>query len=208
MEAGVDLSFRSPFRERFGTTSIIQIGGRGNRNFEWLGGVAVHDFTVSHVDGLRPHPAATVPANVLADLFKEGKFNDAFDPAELVTLAMRREIKQRTGGDCVALLAAERDCRYPEVAELGRIIDTDTRLVVVDRPLRDRIAMRERLSMRELLDGSVQIWAYKINTLALEPLPSRREIYWWPYAYDAALLGYMEGALHLDEITNGSAVIV
>lgn len=30
MEAGVDISFRTPFRERFATTSLIQIGGRGN----------------------------------------------------------------------------------------------------------------------------------------------------------------------------------
>jgi CRISPR-associated endonuclease/helicase Cas3 len=52
MEAGVDLSFRTPFRERFATASLIQIGGRGNRNFEWSEGVTVHDFAVSHVDGL------------------------------------------------------------------------------------------------------------------------------------------------------------
>ena len=71
MEAGVDLSFRTPFREHFAATSLIQIGGRGNRNFEWPEGVTVHDFIVDHVEGLKPHPAAKESAGVLADLFGE-----------------------------------------------------------------------------------------------------------------------------------------
>jgi CRISPR-associated endonuclease/helicase Cas3 len=208
MEAGIDVSFRTPFRERFATASAIQIGGRGNRNFEWPEGITVHDFIVSYVDGLKAHPAATVPANILADLFKEGRFDGAIDPAKLVTLAMLREIKQRKEKSHTALLEAEREHRYPDVAKLGQVIDTDTRLVVVDRPLRDRIVSRERLSMREILAGSVQIWAYKIDSLGLEPLPGRQEIYWWPHAYNGNFLGYMEGALFLDAISTGSALIV
>ncbi|MFB2552229.1 hypothetical protein [Ensifer soli] len=53
MEAGVDLSFRTPFRERFSAASLIQISGRGNRNAEWSEGVTVHDFTISHSDRLK-----------------------------------------------------------------------------------------------------------------------------------------------------------
>lgn len=208
MEAGVDLSFRTPFRERFATTSLIQIGGRGNRNFEWPEGVIVHDFIVSHVGGLKRHPAATVPANVLADLFDQHCFEGVIDPAELVTRAMKLEIKQRKRESYTALIDAERDHRYPEVAELGRVIDTDTRLVVVHSALRDRIVARERLSMREVLSGSVQIWAYKIDILGLDPLPGRREIYWWPHLYDATFLGYMEGALALEAVSNGDTLIV
>ena len=68
MEAGVDFSFRTPFRERFATTSLVQIGGRGNRNFEWPEGIIVYDFIVSHVEGLREHPAAHVSADVPAIL--------------------------------------------------------------------------------------------------------------------------------------------
>ena len=83
MEAGIDLSFRTPFRERFATTSLIQIGGRGNRNFEWAEGITVHDFIVSHVQGLRRHPDATVPANVLADLFAEGKLDRFHRPVQI-----------------------------------------------------------------------------------------------------------------------------
>jgi CRISPR-associated endonuclease/helicase Cas3 len=208
MEAGVDVSFRTPFRERFATTSIIQIGGRGNRNFEWPDGVTVHDFVVSFVEGLKDHPAARVSANVLAEFFEKGRFEGTIDAADLVTLAMRREIKLRSDTDCNALLQAERGRCYPDVAKLGRVIDTDTRLVVVDRLLRDRIVARDRLSMREILNGSVQIWAHKINKLGLECLVGRQEIYWWPHDYDPTFLGYMQGALRLDAISAGDALIV
>jgi CRISPR-associated endonuclease/helicase Cas3 len=208
MEAGVDLSFRTPFRERFATTSLIQIGGRGNRNFEWSEGVTVHDFVVSHIDGLQQHPAAAIPADVLADLFNQGKLTGSLSPADLVTAAMKLEIRRRRREDQNGLVAAERERRYPEVATLGRVIDADTRLVVVDPSLRESIIAREKLSARELLSGSVQIWAKKIDLLALDSLPGRREIYWWPYAYDASFLGYMAGALDLRDVMNGKALIV
>ncbi|MEJ1976286.1 MAG: hypothetical protein WDN49_09475 [Acetobacteraceae bacterium] len=56
---------------------------------------------------------------------------------------------------------------------------------------------REQLSVREILAGSVQIYTDKIRSLGLEALPARQEVFWWPHAYDAAFLGYMEGALFL-----------
>jgi CRISPR-associated endonuclease/helicase Cas3 len=207
MEAGVDFSFRTPFRERFATASLIQIGGRGNRNNEWPSGVTAHDFIVSANEGLNSHPAARIPAGILADFFDNGQLEGEFDPAELVTLAMRREIRQRTKEGGKALLTAEEDRCYPEVAKLGRVIDTDTRLVVVDPDLRDRIKERETVSMRDMLAGSVQIWANKIDSLGLEALPARQEIYWWPHAYDPAFLGYMEGALFLQAVESGESLI-
>lgn len=208
MEAGVDLSFRTPFRERFATTSLIQIGGRGNRNFEWPDGVTVHDFIVSCVDGLKAHPAAKIPAGVLADLLGRKALEGPFDAADLVTRAIALEVRQHNQTTSNSLVTAEARRNYPDVATLGRIIATDTRLVVVDPLLRDRIAARERLAARELLSGSVQIWANKISSLALDPLPSRQEIYWWPHAYDPSFLGYMAGALSLHDVANGGVIIV
>ena len=208
MEAGVDISFRTPFRERFATTSLIQIGGRGNRNFEWSEGVTVHDFQMSHVDGLKAHPAAAISAEVLSDFFSDKEFEKAIDPAQLVTLAMRKEIRRRGQPHQNALFTAEDEKHYPEAAKYGKVIDTDTRLVVVDQELRDRVVARERISMRELLSGSVQIWTNKIDRLGLDSLPGRDEIFWWPHAYDPTFLRYMEGALFLDSVAEGSAIII
>lgn len=199
VEAGVDISFRTPFRERFATTSLIQIGGRANRNFEYSEGVAVHDFIVDHDEGLKQHPAAAAGADVLEKLFAEGRLNGDVDPAAVVTLAMRREMKRQSELLSDHLGTAERDCRYPDVNSLGRIIEADTRLVVVDPALRKRVESREKISTRELLAGSVQIWARKISALKLEQIDGRRELYWWPYDYDAGFLGYMAGVLDLLE---------
>jgi CRISPR-associated endonuclease/helicase Cas3 len=205
MEAGVDFSFRTPFRERFATTSLVQIGGRGNRNLEWPEGIIIYDFIISHVEGLREHPAARVSADILGKLFREGKFDTVADPAELVTHAMRREMRQSTQYHHNELVIAERERRYPEVAQFGRVISSDTRLVVVDRLLRDRIVARDLVPT---LSRSVQIWAHKIHSLGLESIPGRNEINWWPHAYDESFLGYMAGALQLDEVLSGTALIV
>ena len=207
MEAGVDLSFRTPFRERFATASLIQIGGRGNRNNEWSGGVAVHDFIIDTIEGLKHHPKATISAGILEKLFKDGFLKGEIDPARLVTLAMKREIREQNKQGKNALVTAEGVRCYPEVAELGRVIDADTRVVVVDAGLHDRIVAHERLTMRDILAGSVQIWANKVALLGLAPLPGRQEIFWWPHAYDPEFLGYMKGALFLRAVASGDILI-
>jgi hypothetical protein len=90
-------------------------------------------------------------------------------------------------------------------------------LVVVDEALKNRVIEREHVSTRELLAGSVQIWTRKIDRLGLDPfrllglndpLPGRDEIFWWPHAYDPTFLGYMEGALFLEGVAEGAAIIV
>lgn len=207
VEAGVDISFRSPFRERFSSTSLIQIGGRGNRNFEYPEGITVHDFMVDHDGGLKQHPAAVAGGDVMEALFAEGRFSSEVDPAEIVTLAMRRELRRQGGMLVDHLGSAERDRRYPDVTSLGRIIDTDTCLVVVDPALRDRIVTREKIPARELLAGSVQIWARKITVLKLEQIDGRRELYWWPHKYDGAFLGYMAGVLQLLSVEQDVVIV-
>jgi CRISPR-associated endonuclease/helicase Cas3 len=206
VEAGLDLSFRTAFRERFATASLIQIGGRINRHAECAGAATVHDFIVSYVGGLKEHPAAWGAAKVLGDLFGEHRFASDVDAAALVTLAMRREMREQRGAVGEALLVAERDRRYRDVASLGRVIDSDTRLVVVDPRLRDRLAAHQALPVRDLLAGSVQIWSSNITRFGLEPIPERHEVYWWPHAYDAGFLGFMAGALSLAEAPGDQAV--
>jgi len=115
--------------------------------------------------------AQTYPA------FRDKEFEKALDPAQLVTLAMRKEIKRRGQPSENALLVAEKESRYPETAKYGKVIDTDTCLVVVDRNLRDRIIAREHVSARELLLGSVQVWTNKIDPLGLDSLPGRDEVF-------------------------------
>ncbi len=94
------------------------------------------------------------------------------------------------------------------MASLGRIIDADTRLVVVNETLRDRLIHGDRIPVRELLAGSVQIWSSKINSLGLDPIRGRDETYWWPHKYDPAFLGFMAGALDLKSIASGELIAI
>ena len=194
VEAGVNLSFASPFRERFTTASLIQVGGRANRHGELANPAIVTDFFIDTDGQLTRHPGAAGSGAVLGELFEQDWFSRPFQPASLVTEAMRREVR-KVGVATNQLLVSERNRDYPEVARRGRVIDADTRLVVVDPDLRDRLERREDVTARQLLGGSVQIWVHQIQRRALEPIPGRPEVFWWPYPYDSSLLGYMAGVL-------------
>ena len=197
VEAGVNLSFRSALRERFSAASLIQVGGRANRHAELGEPALVQDFFFDGGGLLKRHPAATLPGQVLRDLFAENRLAGAFDPATLVTMAMRRELKNGAANLGKKLLDAEAANDYPTVAKLGRVIDSDTRLVVVDAQLRQRLEAFDRVTAHELLSHSVQIWSTALSSFGLEAIRGRPGIYWWPHPYCGEFLGYMKGALPL-----------
>ena len=168
-------------------------------------GGTVLDFSLDSGNGIIAHPAAKIAASVLYDHINAGLFTaDVVDPADLVTRAMSSELRKRAMSEIDPLVRAERARNYPEVADLGRIITADTRLVIVDPTLRDRIVARERVDFVSLVRGSVQIWAKKLDALGVMPVPGRQDVFWWPHEYDPEFLGYMAGALRIqDFITTG-----
>jgi CRISPR-associated endonuclease/helicase Cas3 len=207
VEAGVDLSFRSALRERFSTASLIQVGGRVNRHGE-NGDGTVFDFVIDEGDGITRHPAARCPAAVLKRQLEAGLLSAEHDPAAVITRAMAEEIRDRGGLGHDSLAEEERNRDYPRVAEMGRVIDADTRLVVIDPALIERLIARERVGFRQLLGGSVQLWSTRVSALRLECMPSCPELYLWPYEYDAEFLGYMAGVLKLvDFLRTGIAIV-
>lgn len=208
VEAGVDLSFRTAFRERFSLASLIQTGGRVNRHGELTTGGTVHDFEVEHQDGLTRHPDATGPAHVLRRFFERNLLQDGFDSAARVTRAMAEEIRGEAGTVGLSLTTAESAQDYPGVAELGRVINADTRTVVVDQALRDRLTRRLPVTHRDLLAGSVQLWAKDIRLLALPCLLPHRDLYEWPYSYDPDFLGYMAALMELKRVRDGRVLLI
>ena len=97
------------------------------------------------------------------------------------------------------LRKAERLEDFPLVAELYKVIDSDTRTVVVDPELVSRLRRGERLPWRDLLRGSVQIWEHKLRDLAIQSLEWDENVYCWTGLYDPDFLGYMAGVLPLIE---------
>jgi CRISPR-associated endonuclease/helicase Cas3 len=208
VEAGVDLSFRCAFRERFSTASTIQIGGRVNRHGEYshFGPGAVYDFALTG-RGITQHPGASISADVLRNLMGKDLLNIG-SPTNTGTQAMIEELKLAGGLPSDPLVKAELERDYPSVRELGKVIEADTRFVVVDQNLKECLKERIPVDFRTLLRGSVQLWAHKIDKLRLERLPGRKDIYVWPYDYDPDFLGYMKDMLKLEEfIAEGGAII-
>jgi CRISPR-associated endonuclease/helicase Cas3 len=208
VEAGVDLSFRCGFRERFAVSSTIQVGGRVNRHGEYepVGGGIVYDFSLGD-DGITQHPAARVSAHVLRELIATGELNRR-SPGDLVTNAMRAELAGRGGLGADALAKEEAARNYPAVSAAGRVIQAETRIVVVDERLKALLTERRVVSFRFLLRGSVQLWATKIEKLGLKELPGRHDLYVWNDAYEPEFLGYMAGVLRNERfLREGGGVI-
>lgn len=206
LEAGLNLSFRTGFRERFSTASLIQTGGRVNRNGEYNDKKAatVFDFTLDSVGGISRHPGARDSGEVLKRQFARGDFG-RMSPSALVSAAMVEELKAGLAWD--QLSKAEKEKDYPGAAKHGRVISADTRVVLVDSDLAERLKAGERLSFQEILSGSVQVWAQRIEALGLREVPGRRELYEWPHEYDD-FLGYMAGVLKMHAFVEAGGEVI
>jgi len=209
VEAGMDFSFRAGFRERASTASLIQIGGRVSRGDEFIN-AEVWDLLLRD-DQFRHNPVMTISRQAL-DRFTLDELNHML-PAELATTAMRREWTSGAEEKAIDLIKQENSMEYPNVSKGCRVIDADTRTVIIDKPLAEDVRKGEKVSRMEIMRYSVQIWASKIEKLGLEPITHNRqsrdsEIYFWGYDYDPDFLGYMDGVLKMEDfITSGGAVI-
>jgi len=206
VEAGLDFSFRSAFRQRASISSLIQVGGRVRRRNEDFNSVLI-DFKIE--DRLiNRHPAFTLSSQILERLFDENKVG-ADSPSDLVTEALRRELMSDTNGTYKLIQQKEIDGDYPEVARLYNVISENTTLVVIDSSLIQKLERGEKVTPRELNRGSVQIWTNKLIKTCAFPIEGLPGIFGWPEEdYDRLFLGYMKGMLRLlmTELEGGGVI--
>ncbi len=209
VEAGMNFSFRTGFRERASTASLIQIGGRVSRGDEFED-AEVWDILLRD-DRFRANPAISISRNAL-DLFAVDELNH-LSATQLATSAMKREWTAGAEEKARQIVECEDRMEYPNVSKQCRVIDTKTCTVIVDHGLAQAVRKGKKVSKVELMKYSVQIWAHKIDKLALCPLndisrPSCTHLYMWPYEYDADFIGYMDGVLKMEKfISAGGSVI-
>ncbi len=208
VEAGMDFSFCTGFRERSSTASLIQIGGRVSRGDEFKN-PEVWDILLRD-DKFRGNPAITISRQAL-DRFTVDELNIRH-PAGLATDAMKREWTSGAEEKARQLIQHEDAMEYPSVSKECRVIDSETCTIIVDKSLAEVIEKGKKVSRFELMNYSVQIWTNKIEKLRLKPLAAcdRYEtgLFFWPYEYDPDFLGYMQGVLKLEEfIAAGGAII-
>jgi CRISPR-associated endonuclease/helicase Cas3 len=201
VEAGVDFSFRSAFRESWGLVNLLQIAGRASRSGEYPD-TEVWDFRHDESGGLSLHPQAKVARGLLADIFTDCARQQRQPSPGDCTEALRLELRNDRGTQASRIEEierAEKAADYPEVAKLCRIITADTRAVLVDQALVKRIESRDRTqfpSWREIMQSSVQIWASKLDAtkLPVKPVGPDGELWAWIGKYDS-FLGYMAWVL-------------
>lgn len=205
VEAGLDFSFRCAVRESCSVASIVQTGGRTNRESKWnaseVWDVRLQDPLFNH------HPAFEQSRKVLKTMLQSGTF-DRGSPAGWVTEALRREILLRFSSSGDELKKLENRLDFPGVAKLYTVIDTRTCLVVVHHELIEKLERHERVASRDLLLGSVQMWASAIDRWAVQKFNRFDELYKWTAAYDPQFLGYMEGALPMVLAGKGGGYVV
>jgi len=199
VEAGVDFSFRTGFRELGSLTSLLQASGRVNRNGlspdaeVWTFCLAEDGMTVSN-PGMK---------NSAAVLRKYLEANTRLN-ASLVTDAIEKEIKLY-GMNSVhtKLIEAEERNNFPFVETNFQVIESDTRIAVVDDTIVQKIKSG-KLNWRELQQNSLQIAKYKLQELHMKEIKER--IYHWSLRYDN-FIGYMAGIMQANSLKNDTLII-
>lgn len=202
VEAGVDFSFRTAFRESCGLVNLIQIAGRVNRHEEHSAeDPKVWDFRHDGLSLLSVHPQFKLSRSVLAGMFSDGLVAPT---SEACSEALRRELSCDYGeGEerATAVRLAEKQGKYPEVARLCRLINQDTRTVVVCLKLAEELESlhpSQYPPMKDIMKHSVQLWASRLESAKwpVKPICGSDELWAWVGEY-SPFLGYMAGVLPL-----------
>lgn len=188
VEAGVDFSFRTGFREISSLLSLLQAAGRVNRHGRNTEAV-MWSFSLQDDSMLPKNPALDVSAEVLRSYFQKRL---PITP-ELSTRSMQDELVR--DDSCMSAICdfAELEAaqQFRTLAQKFRIIDQKTVLAVPDDSMVSAIA-EGRASWQELQRHAVSVRKEKIVLWHLREIADG--IYQWTLGYDS-FLGYMHGVL-------------
>ena len=199
VEAGMDFSFGTGFRQRCSVASLIQTGGRINRGGKESVAAEVWDFDFADTATFPNNPGVEVPRLALKDLIERGLIAGTETSPDLATVclhAMKYEFGPARQNVAKRLVNLERQMDYPALAEEFKLIPSEAHTVLIDRTLAARIAAGFPVDAREVRQRSVQMYINKIERFGIEPvLRSVGELYVLPegWAYDPHGFGYMAG---------------
>lgn len=188
VEAGVDFSFRTGFREISSLLSLLQAAGRVNRHGRNTEAV-MWSFSLQDDSMLPKNPALDVSAAVLRSYFQKRL---PITP-ELSTRSMQDELVR--DDSCMSAICdfAELEAaqQFRTLAQKFRVIDQKTVLAAPDDSMASAIA-EGRASWQELQRHAVSVRKEKIVLWHLREIADG--IYQWTLGYDS-FLGYMHGVL-------------
>lgn len=209
VEAGMDFSFHCGFRQRASAASLIQLGGRVNRAANLGDESYVLDFTFADTRNFPDNPSLKPSQEALVSLFANNDFspNKPSDLSAICLAALKAEFRAGTQDAAANLIQTENDADYPEVAKQCRVIQSDTRTIIVDPQIAHRLKNHKPVTRLEIGRNSVQMYHSKIDRLGIPLLRPDLDIYQLPksWAYDPDFLGYMAEPLRFvqSEIPDG-----
>ena len=204
VEAGVNLSFKTGVRELASLNSLVQTSGRVNRNATDQC-ADVWTFKLKQEGLLKLHPMLKESRWVLSKFFKNSQETPI--SSDLCTKALSMEIL-RSGKAIDAMLTAEQSMNFPEVEQKFKVIDADTRLVVIDSNLAKALMYKKAVDWKDLQRKSVQLWGYKIKDLGLKEISGHENLYTWgDWGYDE-FIGCMKGILELEQFSKDGGGIL
>lgn len=197
VEAGVDLSFKTGFRERCSLVSLLQTGGRINRENTHIE-AEIWDFSLLFNDSLKKHPAFEDSGRILGELFDADKVSPDY-----CCEALKREIRQSYPHENMDKIdKAEKNLDFPNVEQLFKVINSYTVTALANQEIIDRLKNWQPVSRDEIQKNSVQIWSYKKDEWALEEISQHPGLFYWRLEYDE-FLGYMKGAIVAENAKHG-----
>lgn len=189
VEAGVDFSFRTGFREISSLLSLLQAAGRINRHGKYSD-ARMWSFTLQDDSMLTKNKSVESSAEILRTYFENGV---SIVP-ELSTRSMNDEIS--CDDSCMKkikyLLEQEGLMQFQTIDQEFEVIDNDTVPVVVDATLAKAIATGKG-EWSALQKQSVSIRRTKVKPWKMLPIVGN--VYQWTLGYDD-FLGYMHGVLN------------
>lgn len=195
VEAGVDFSFRTGFRELSSLLSLLQAAGRVNRHGT-IQNAQMWSFLLQEDSMLKSNSMLEDARRVLRRYFDKG-----IDIApELSTQSMNDEIVLNDSRirEIQQLMALEAEMQFKEVESRFNVIDSDTVCAVVDKTLARAITYGNG-DWRALQRKAVSVRRYNIQRWNLKEIA--KDIYQWTLGYDS-FLGYMSGVLQLERLKN------
>lgn len=189
VEAGMEFSFRTGFRELCSLTSLLQSAGRINRSAE-RDTACMYTFRLRESDRLNSNPAVRNSRQVLMQFFEKEKM---IAPA-LTTESIRRELLlygAPGGKDLQRLTREEEGLCFPAVEKDFQVIESASAPAVVTQDAADRVR-RGQMDWQELQTCAVQISRSLLRREKVEEIADG--IYFWDRGYDS-FVGYMAGVL-------------
>lgn len=192
VEAGVDFSFHTGFRELSSLLSLLQAAGRVNRHglFQCS---EMWSFSLQDDPMLKQNPALADSREILRSYFNKGI---EITP-ELSTKSMNDEIVRNDS--CIStmqrLIDLEDIGQFETVNDQFEVIDSNTVSVVIDKSLAEAIS-HGKGDWRMLQKKSVSIRSEKIREWNLKEIAAG--VYQWTLNYDS-FLGYMCGVLDTEK---------